>query len=227
MSAAEDLRALVTELPPIRSLHRPPRGECCAPPIPTARGATHDATSCILVREPIVAANDSPRAPLPPRCPSFDAVDRDDRPYVGANLLYDVLYYRSLRARQMAGFELHPADEDTLSELEAGLRPTEEQQAESPIAHRRNFVRFSTSDIEGVAVARTGEPVVAADGTVDLGGGGICVRTGLHLEAGEAVTVHVRGVGDDDHRTVVLPARVAWSRSGKIGLMFAGGPSWS
>jgi len=238
MSAAEDLQdhpvpqarsthppdALANTLPPLMCVDPPPRGACRAPAVPTARGPNHEGVSCIEgVAQPPVAANEPPSAPLPPQCPSVEATDPDGRVYEG-NLLFDVLVYRSLRARQMGGFALNSRDEATLSTLEKSLRPTEEQLAKSG---RRNFLRFDTSDIDGIGLSRPGQPVVEAGGTVDLGGGGICIRTGLSMEAGDPVSVHVSGHGEDEHRTVVLSARVAWSREGKIGLMFAGGPSWS
>lgn len=225
MSAAEDLQVLYNDFLPTRAIDLSVRGACRAPWVPTAQGARHEGVSCLrgVPSRGSAAANEPPRAPLPPRCPEVDATDPDGKPYAG-NLLFDVLVYRSLRARQMAGLALNAEDEAKLSALESSLRPTEAQQS-APV--RRNFLRFDTSDIDGIALARYGEPVVTMSGTLDLGGGGICVRTSLSLEAGESVSVHVSGQGEDRHRTVVLPARVAWSRGGKVGLMFAGGPSWN
>lgn len=226
MSAAEDLQVLYNDFLPTRAIDVSARGACRAPRVPTAQGVRHEGVSCLRgvpSRGPVAAANEPPRAPLPPRCPEVDATDPDGRRYEG-NLLFDVLVYRSLRARQMAGLALNCEDETMLTELESSLRPTEAQQS-APV--RRNFLRFDTSDIDGIALARYGEPVVTMSGTLDLGGGGICVRTNLSLEAGESVSVHVSGQGEDHHRTVVLPARVAWVRGSKVGLMFAGGPSWN
>lgn len=227
-AVAEDLRHLAEEL----AANELPAGlspsRCAAPPVPVSCGARDTAASCLepVATKPRLVSQGAQPAPRPPRCPDVTAKGRDGGQYAG-NLLYDILLYRSLRARQMDGTEPCAADKTTLVRLDAQLRPAKITRRDDGRALRQ-FSRWETGAMPGVGLTVVGGPAtqILPVETVDLSAGGICVVTELTLSAGDEITVRVAGSGEDSGRMIALQARVAWSRGRKVGLMFAGGPAW-
>lgn len=227
-AVAEDLRHLVeelaaNELPPGLSANR-----CTAPPVPVSCGARDTAAACLdrVAARPRLVSQGAQPAPRPPQCPDVSAKGRDGSQYAG-NLLYDILLYRSLRARQMDGAKASADDKATLVRLDEQLRPAKVARRDDGRALRQ-FLRWETGAVAGVGLASVSAPPTQAlpVETVDLSAGGLCVVTELTLAAGDEITVRVAGSGKDSGRMISLRARVAWSRGRKVGLMFAGGPAW-
>ncbi|MEM6996663.1 MAG: PilZ domain-containing protein [Myxococcota bacterium] len=223
-SLAEDLSHLAVEFAPTTPVGPGP-GDCTAPSAPTADGERDQAHSCIGGRPRLVDTT-AQRAPRPPECPDVVATDSRGARYEG-NLLYDILTYRGLRARQMEGAELHADDDAVMRQLESQLRP-EAVTVRADGRATRQFLRWDTGVIEGVGLVPTREThtVALPVDTVDLGAGGMCLVTELSLGAGDEITVCVDAYDDGRPAPILLPARVAWSKGRRVGLMFAGGPAW-
>lgn len=229
MSAAlaEDLSQFALHLPVV-VVPPPPTGTCLSAPPPHHVVHGVGEAACRDGGGPSVAVDltSVAAAQSMPKCPEVEAWAKDGSSYAG-NLLTDVIVYRSLRARQMGGETLHGDDAGSLSQLDSRLRPGERNARADGRASRR-FLRWDTNAIAGVALVRPNDPDaphLPVD-TVDLGAGGVCVVTELTLAPGDEIAVAVRGDGDDAARHIVQPARVAWSRGRRVGLMFAGGPRW-
>jgi hypothetical protein len=153
------------------------------------------------------------------------ALWQDGSRYRGS-LLADIVAYRRLRSRELAGGALSADDFDTLTALEARLRqprplaagPTERR------LFRRFKCRFSAKLLCLVEDRVDGLDVQVAD----VSAGGARLVRSERIDLGRAVAL-VIALGDerDDGTLVTFPARVVWSEANASGIMFAGHPRTS
>ena len=149
-------------------------------------------------------------------------------PRVGVDVLQEVLEYRELRARAVRGRQLSPAEHARLEELE---QKHQRQLGRGELASLRRFVRFSCAlsghyrRYEGGVLLTT--PVSVED--VGVGGARVTLPEPLARPGDQAVLAVELTVPGEPPRTVVLPTRVVWARSGdsparelKLGVAFAG-----
>jgi hypothetical protein len=149
----------------------------------------------------------------PSTVPWIAAIGHDGQPYAG-DLMSDILEYRMLRSRQLCGMALDIATTVRLSELERRLRSRPKHALARPEAraYHRYDCRFTAK-------------VISTNGSLpqlvevrDMSAGGVKIGPVPHdLDAGDAVWLELEG-------SVMLPARIAWTRDGYAGLMFAGAP---
>lgn len=148
-----------------------------------------------------------PNAPTP-----IVATRRDGTTYPG-DLVADVVSYRELRARSLAGERLVSAELDMLSALESGLRQPREG-VEGGEAALRSFFRFSC---DFPARVRAG----IVDGTFavkDISAGGVKCEGKHRFTPGDVAYLVVER-GD---KSLQFPGRVAWVKDDVFGIMFAG-----
>lgn len=143
----------------------------------------------------------------------------DGRLYAG-DLLGDIVRYRELRARALAGSCMTADDTSTLIVLEMKLRQPLRRDSEPK--ERRFFRRYSCHFPAKLEHGVAQEPMeVAVD---NVSAGGVKIRAGHSLKEGEPVQLRVEVAATDESHTVVFPSRVAWTADGVFGLMFAGCP---
>lgn len=143
----------------------------------------------------------------------------DGTPYPG-DLLADILDYRALRSHHLCGMALDRRTALRLGELEDRLRsrPDARRTAGPELrAYHRHACRFAASILMPAPHA-----VVHRTEVQDLSAGGVKISPAPAIEPGDAVWLEIAG----GEGTVMLPARVAWTRDGSAGLMFAGAPRW-
>lgn len=191
--------------PPV--LHRAPCGEVAAPPSQLVQGPTH-------IGDTIEASFDAAvgRAPLR-RIEHLELVE--STPEL-ADVLDDILCYRRLRNRLLAGERLSRGDRRLLDDLEARLRAREET-LDDGRPNAREFHRFP---LRFAAVLRTDDDTRSVF-IEDISAGGVKLSLLEPPEEGARVWLAIER---DDRGVAVLPARVVWVRPGVAGLMFAGAP---
>jgi hypothetical protein len=143
----------------------------------------------------------------------------DGRLYAG-DLLGDIVRYRDLRARALAGSCMTADDTSTLIALEMKLRQPLRRGTQPK--ERRFFRRYTCQFQARLEHAADQEPL---DVTVDnVSAGGVKLRADHSLREGERVQLRMEASSGDESRTVAFPSRVAWAADGVLGLMFAGPP---
>ncbi len=133
------------------------------------------------------------------------------------DLWSDVLEYRDIRMRMLAGARLDAAAELRIGELDAKLRARDSLKG-------RQFQRFEC-DQHSRLLLPAGAGVMSVR-MVDVSAGGAKLETegSTALALGIEVALCVESAGGPcDAR---LPARVVWSRANAFGIMFAGAPRW-
>ena len=153
------------------------------------------------------------------------ALQEEGSRYRGS-LLRDVVAYREMRFRELAGKVVTGDDIGTLTALEARLR-----QPRAPVARpreRRHFRRFKCRfAAKLLCLGEDGAEALDVQ-VVDVGAGGARLVHADRLAAGQAVALVVAmGEGHDGRSPVTFPARVVWSGAGASGIMFAGHPRTS
>jgi hypothetical protein len=149
----------------------------------------------------------------------------DGRRYRGS-LLADIVAYRMLRFRDLAGGAMSADDLDKLTALEARLRQPR------PLAtgptERRLFRRFKCRFPAKLLCLVEDDVDVLDVQVVDVSAGGARLVHPESIELGRAVAL-VIAVGDerDGGFLVTFPSRVVWSEPGASGIMFAGHPRTS
>ena len=160
------------------------------------------------------AANDAamyPRTPIA-RC--------SDGSFYAGNLLAHILEYRELRSKMLQRACTGGREFGRLATLESRLRQPEDATGEG--AHLRHYYRFdcrfpATFGLHD-GLGRHGVMVE------DISAGGVKIRLGWDVDPGTATWLQTEIETDGERTRVMFPARVAWSRNGEIGLMFAGAP---
>jgi hypothetical protein len=150
---------------------------------------------------------------------SIVALWPDGRLYAG-DLLGDIVRYRDLRARALAGSCTTADDTSTLIALEMKLRQPLRRDRQPK--ERRFFRRYTCQFQARLEHAAAKEPMNVTVENVSAGGAKIRAEHSLH--EGERVQLRVAVSTGDESRTVVFPSRVAWTADGILGLMFAGPP---
>lgn len=137
----------------------------------------------------------------------------DGHAYAG-DLWLDVLCYRELRMRSFAAGATPGVEQRVLARYERALRAHDGQGG-------RQFVRFTCR--QSVRIEPAGGACIDAT-MCDLSAGGAKLELagGTRLVEGAAVALCVGSAGGPS--TVLMDARVVWSRPGCCGIMFAGAP---
>lgn len=133
------------------------------------------------------------------------------------DLWSDVLEYRDVRMRKLAGHALDAAADFRIGELDARLRARDS-------AKGRQFQRFECA--QTCRILLPADAGVLECRMVDVSAGGAKLEHDgpTTLREGAEVLLCVESAGGPC--SARLPARVVWSRSGAFGIMFAGAPRW-
>jgi hypothetical protein len=148
------------------------------------------------------------------------ARSRDGEAYPG-DLWTDILDYRALRMRELGGVHLAGAQLDRIAILEQRLRTDDRGRARQ---YERYLCRAPVSlSLAGGDLALARPPKIAAT-IADLSAGGakLELSRAAGIFEGSQVDLWIEDAGGPDG--VALPARVIWSRTGELGVMFAGAP---
>ncbi len=172
-----------------------------APPAPTRHALPVDAGPASILDEVYVS--------LP-----------NGRPYPG-DLVADILEYRILRARTLSGTALHAEDLDRYDTLQALLCSSDDDQHHG---HGRAYHRFGLRMPGRLRVSQGRGATIYEVGIDNVSAGGVKLFGARAHAAGERVQLLLPQ--QDDERTIVLPARVAWMKGAAVGLMFAGAARW-
>ncbi|MEM6294606.1 MAG: PilZ domain-containing protein [Myxococcota bacterium] len=141
----------------------------------------------------------------------------DGNPYPG-DLLADILEYRTLRASALGGHDLEPTARDRYESLQSLLCASDEREG-----HGRAYRRFDLRMPARLRFSRGRSVDTVEVGIDNVSAGGVKLFGSSARAEGERVELVL---ADTEHRTVVLPARVAWMRGPSLGLMFAGAARW-
>jgi hypothetical protein len=133
------------------------------------------------------------------------------------DLWSDVLEYREVRMRKLAGQPLDAAAELRIGELDARLRARD-------TAKGRQFQRFECAQPTRILLPNGAGMLEARMLDVSAGGAKLEHDDATTLGEGAEVFLCVESAGGPCNAR--LPARVVWSRAGAFGLMFAGAPRW-
>lgn len=144
----------------------------------------------------------------------------DGSAYPG-DLIEDILEYRALRARMLAGDTVQPQQRSSFATLEERVR-SRDLPNEGGRAHVRAYHRFDLSIAAKLRILRPKGSETIDVRIENVSAGGVKISADRELEDGMAVWLVMPRGGS----LVVLPSRVAWCRSGNAGLMFAGAPAW-
>jgi len=161
------------------------------------------------------AANGADVVPRMSEVPPIRAEAPDGSLY-GGDLVADVVRYRELRARSLAGDLLAGHELDELSKLESDLRQPRPQRSDEvdDAAALRSFFRFACD-----FPARVRAGIVDAEFSVkDISAGGVKLEGPHRFTPGDVAALTV--AHDGGHLS--FPSRVAWVRGEAFGLMFAG-----
>ncbi|RMG97535.1 MAG: hypothetical protein D6705_08515 [Deltaproteobacteria bacterium] len=191
----------------------------CAAPVPTFPTSGLGDASCDVAGRPPPRTKAEPRR-RPEPVPEPLVAHRPDGVAYAGDLARDVVRYRTLRARTLAGDMLTSEDLDGILNLESKLR---QQVKDDEVCGLRTFQRFDCRfevmlrrpAIDGRAGL---DAVVEAE---DMSAGGLKLRADLDVEAGESIDVFM---WLDEHTRVRFGSRVAWVGPGVFGVMFAGPP---
>jgi hypothetical protein len=158
-----------------------------------------------------------------PKVPSPLVVrHRDGTAYEG-DLIRDVLDYRGLRWRSLRGECTTAQDLNRFQVLEHKLR--QPQDVDDDASRLRMFYRFECQfPARVIYQGAHGAPAATNVSVQDISAGGVKIETDHVFEAGERVEL-VFLVDDESQALVNLPARIAWTKAGAVGLMFAGPPA--
>jgi hypothetical protein len=188
-------------------------GTCGAirPSLPLPAGAAGDADPC--------DADDGPRAPATPwsmrdaqQHPT--SASADGCPAYHGDLWADVLEYRAMRTRSLGGARLSVEQQERLDALGSRLLGQTDDV-------RRQFLRFNCRYRATIELSR-GERFPTD--VLDVSAGGAKVACRGEAQEGDPVVLELEAEGLVG--SVLLPARIIWTRPGFVGLMFAGAPRW-
>lgn len=164
------------------------------------------------------------KVPEPARArSSISFVGPDGKPYA-RNLLADIVVFRNLRLKMVrAGGKLESELVEQFRELDGHLRASPASQA----AERREFIRFSCQ-LPGTLRLEKGDQGRFDVQVLDMAVDGARLRAqGLVPPQNALSWLSLPLIGAQGLRCIVFTARVAWSRDGECGLVFAGAPSWA